>query len=364
MYYERGQNIVEFIIILSTITIVGVFAYSLLGKNVQNLYQTSNSKIQAYKPFSFMDTNTILSAKDLAALKPGGLNGTSSSPVKQCVNGECVIDYGDLILKGIPEDFNTFVSNNGVSASKDKILGLIEQIADQLASQGDIAGAQEYRNFANLGHFMAQVDKLLEQGSIDCNSASNFASCYAEKINPSSWDTSKLVQLTLPENISDILTGFDTTQTSLTGYQNGNDLGYLKYSKINSPSTFNADLSWRPGNNIVNIYDNIISNTKYSSEIKNITTALYKDLDELNFALKQQTSTAYSISTSSNPTSGYSITKKYDPVTGLINLNKIYYFKDFQPDNILHPKTALSTDLDSALICATGKYDDTGKACK
>jgi Flp pilus assembly pilin Flp len=50
---KKGQNIIEFIIILALIAVAGIAVFSLLGNNIQEMFSKSKMKTEAYKPFEF-----------------------------------------------------------------------------------------------------------------------------------------------------------------------------------------------------------------------------------------------------------------------------------------------------------------------
>jgi Flp pilus assembly pilin Flp len=53
MRIEKGQNIIEFIIIIALIAIAGIVVYMILGQNIHSIFEGSTKKTSEYKPFKW-----------------------------------------------------------------------------------------------------------------------------------------------------------------------------------------------------------------------------------------------------------------------------------------------------------------------
>ena len=335
-----GQNTTEIVIILALIAIVGIAIWATLGKTITQMIGNSNVKVAKYDPF-----NT--GSKPL--LKKGSLGGTPSKPVTNCSGDTCIIDYGEFILQGIPDNFNEYVESIGSSGGTEVLLGLMEQIAKQLEEEGDTTGAQEFRDLANLGHFITANQKVIEDEAKACSATADFDKCLQTVVQ-------KSTSFPLPDNIKHILPDYETYKSAdRYSFSSVNDIATGKNEKLSFTKTYESRKTGFPAYMMVDIFDSIQANSSYSDAMKNVTTELYRSIDKMNGDFHGEMQ-LYSYA----KVPGRMI---FDPITGAYTGDK-YYSKDAGVDDIIHPETALNNNLRSALICATGSYDDEGNECK
>ncbi|MEW5822609.1 MAG: hypothetical protein AB1782_20620 [Cyanobacteriota bacterium] len=297
-----------------------------------------------YKKTDNIAQNVTSDNKDQA----GSLGGTPDKPVSQCDGGSCTIDFGAYLLKGIPEDFGDYVEISGNSGGTDVLVSLLYQLADQLEEKGDSVGAQQFRDLANLGHYTGMIENKVEdlaERDPNCTQMDNF--CYV-----SLYDSFKNKSPDIPENISNLLPGYDTHLESVMG-QNRLDLAAKTYYE--NPTLFYENKDKYSSFKMYELYQNIKTSSTISDNLKSTATEILKQMSQLKMEMAQVALYSGRVG---------SISEAYDFETG----NFLYTFPSDSATpsltNLTHPQYSFGTHLRSALVCTTGKFDDTGKACK
>lgn len=336
---SRGQNLVEFVVIVVLVAIVCIAILSLLGINVNSLFKTSYKKYENYKPFGVgYDKKT-----GARVYKAGELGGTAINPKKACSGDVCSIDYGDFVLNGVPDNFGDFVESSGTSGGTDKLLTLFEQIADQLEKAGDIDGAKDYRDLANLGHYLASIEIMGENNAKTCKSNANPLGCMGSKIYESA-------NFTPPESISTLI-------QAKQGFHIGGiltcDMGTAQHYRKTDMGTFNSYKNFNPVYTFVDKYQKIINDSKYSSSLKGVTQELYLNIAELTKNMSDKMTAT---------TSGSLNQLNFDPISG--NFTGTHMISiDPALEDIIKPQTSIGNNINSALLCVAGKNLDTARSC-
>ncbi|MEW5819490.1 MAG: hypothetical protein AB1782_04810 [Cyanobacteriota bacterium] len=364
----KGANLVEYIIPVALIgLIVGMGLYTVFSEGLllKFIGSSGDIKIDESTGKAFLGSN--IDNKSYLLNAPGSMGGTSDKPVKECKNGKCTIDFGDYILSGIPDNFSEFVEAQGNSGGTDQLAAIFDQLAEQILEEGDQAGYQEYLNMANLCHYLAKMQRNVEEAQTICSTDDDPRWCYSETFRnyrsgnlendysvPDNLTDTELFNLGLPANSFSSFFINGGTRIDLTRQKIAND-------QVSTDPPY-RDLTTA----IVSMYDNIMENPQYSDNLKNITTVLYKEIDKITF---DQYKTSYDTAFMAIQGGGSSLTR-YDPVTG--EVTGVYPEERF--DNgiglgrtyVIHGPNALAseaTDVDSALICIAGKNTDTGREC-
>ncbi|MGD9580678.1 MAG: hypothetical protein AB7V50_04855, partial [Vampirovibrionia bacterium] len=210
---NKGSALAQYGIIIVLVVLGAVVAYSLLGQTIVDqltsfLNFQKNNNAQMAENYN----NTGSSSTSTTTAEPGSLGGTSTSPVENCNAGSCTVDYGDFILSGIPENYKDFVEVQGTSGGTDKLVSLVNQMADQLEEDGKPAEAQELRNFANLLSFMSDIEESMVNNIGSCQTDSDPAGCYLSNIKSNTITS-------VPSVLTDqgILTNYKETPTVADG---------------------------------------------------------------------------------------------------------------------------------------------------
>ncbi|MEW5820954.1 MAG: hypothetical protein AB1782_12250 [Cyanobacteriota bacterium] len=372
------------IIALIFLAILPVFLFT--GKNIvsyfNSLYQglKHNQNISTNKESSASQTNN---AQKIELIKAGSLGGTQDEPVSTCNDNLCNIDYGEFVLKGVPENFNGFVQASGTSGGTEELLALIEQIAQQLEEKGDTEGAKEYRELANLGHFVADVENIVETSINSCTNSSGDgynSDCVKKELNKMYFDPPKT-----PDNVQHLLPDFNMNNFTFWDFTSFMDIDDaivkmkygLNYNQIrNGEIEFSDDYSEaskadyyktsKPSYAMATKYIQIMKNPAYSDTMKSVTTQLIKNIavlgDELAYNASQQESNHAAIGLQSvDWESGKVITQRQSQ-----SIETCYPGEgcsSSSPSEIKKHEYSMKTDLNSALICSTGKNRDKNNNC-
>lgn len=337
---NKGQNLFEFVLIIALVAIAGLLAYSLLGQNINDMFNKSHGEYKKFKPFDWGQSNT--QATNNTGGSTGPIKGTPENPVKTCTGNICSLDMGPFTLNGIPADFSDFVQSNGSSGGVNQLASIMEQLADQLEQQGDSAGAQEFRDLANLTHFTAANQKKAEAEAEKCKTSAD-PNCIISVLNSN-------FNNTIPPELASIIPNYN--QNDLLRYNFTTDLGYARDFKTSNPGLFATWEKKNPNLAMIDKFDTIMNNSNFSDQLKGITQELVLSVNDLMLGMNHRTG-GEDCPTITNPVTGVqeTYTKKPDSA-------EMYSLSD-----ITNPQTSVNTNLDGSLICASGWNKDTGFTC-
>ena len=284
----------------------------------------------------------------------GQLGGSSKNPINKCdsSNSVCVIDYGNFILNGVPADFSGFIEAQGTSGGTEKLLSLIEQIAKQLEVQGDLDGAAEFRDLANLGHFISDYQETVEDMAKSCSNTADAITCLGTAFEEDP-------DMNIPDNLVELLPQANTLNDRgfLSTFNKVNNIPFASYNYHNNLDLVNNnnDLEIYPSFTFIDKYNQIIENPKYSDVLKGIATELYYEISDISFNL-------HGVTAAINQDDNQDSFNVYDPITGE-RVGTQDFTLDENLQNITKPQTSIGTDLNSILICASGWNKDSGSNC-
>lgn len=305
---------------------------------------------------------------DLKTAKAGDLGGTTEQPVKSCVSNYCAIDFGDVILTGVPENFGALVSTNGSSIGTSTISELMIQLANQIDDPKTPEDeGSDIRNLANLSHFIARnIEGVEDKVKISCQfeTTNCIDTLYGDYGS---------YNINYPTNISGVIEDKNYSVGSIlipNSTQNDTipkSLGGIRTLKNEENVIYNNNVSSHPLYAMIEEYDKIqnSSDPRYTDTVKSITKQLFSDLDRVIFDFQERNFSF--VSQQNESITGTSLPHR-SPITGEETGEKPTYSTEGKTDyelaqEILHPQSSMFTDIDSALICTTGNHDDTGKSC-
>lgn len=186
---RSGNAFIQYAIILILIAVGVVVVYTLLGKNItNNLSFFSNTMDKAAKSVSFTGNDG-----SVKSYQPGDLKGSPSSPVSECNANECILDYGDYILSGIPANFS---DESTSSRGTDQLAKLMGNMISQLEAENDppnddltalinlinqaviktdiIGDAEQVLEVAALDVYLGQEDQFANEHAVLQNIIENF----------------------------------------------------------------------------------------------------------------------------------------------------------------------------------------------
>ncbi|MGD9581889.1 MAG: hypothetical protein AB7V50_10990 [Vampirovibrionia bacterium] len=332
-----GSALVDYMVPTAVIGLVlGMGLYYLVSEDKILNFSAASAKMDIKAGDQMAIVGNKVSTNDMwDNFSAGSFDGTEENPVSNCQSGTCIIDYGDFILNGIPEDFNEYVQANGTSGGTDKLVSILNQMADQLEQKGKTSEADELRDLANLGAFIADTQENAENDANTCKNTTSTSDERAMCLESAMLD---LNGIPLPDNISDILTTFNTGGS-------GHDLslisssvvGDAKYTQVTNPTTFDIFKTEFPAYAMVDVFESIKNNPNIPSSMKDVAEEVYRGIDtlSLDFRLGVENSITY-------PSSEFT-EQDYDPVTGT-QVGSVT-----GGTNLYNPTTSL-TDLISKLV--------------
>ena len=298
-FIYKGSSLAQYSIIIALIAVGLVPVFYLFGKNISSSFNA------LYQGLSGQEAPLSKNANPVNADTKANLKGTPENPVKNCVDGACSIDFGDYILTGIPEKFDMFIQTQGTSGGTDKMVDLLTQIASQLQQEGLTSEASEIIKLANCGHSIGAIEKIYEDVQKTCNFDKD---CIVNQITTleaqDATHVNSLDNMDLPVYLSQYMSDPESLKS------------YLPSTAIN----------------FVESYVSVMNNPDIKDSTKGVIGELSYDIMKM----------AYTFHDCSHLTD----TQIYDTNKTLQDIN----FSDM-------------TNLDSAIICASGKGTDTGVEC-
>lgn len=270
MQAGKGNSVAQYGIIIVLVAIAGIGVFTSLGQNILN--QLSNFAAMMANNNAIVSQNASGSSA-VANVTPGSLGGTPSNPVTVSNgDGTSVIDFGDYILDGIPENFDEFIESNGTSGGTDKLAAIYSQVAEQLEEQGNEDAANQFKDLAALAGFMSDIQKEVETAASGCG---DDLGCFKDAIKNDD------AVLDVPDEVKDLLTGFDA-KTSLYDAMEQLDLGAAANAQTGFLSIFNSSND-NIGEKMYTILEDINKNPDISDALKSTTNLLYTEMGETGF---------------------------------------------------------------------------------
>jgi hypothetical protein len=310
-YFSYGQNIMELVIGVALIAIVAIVALSALGGNIQTMFSKSNEAAKTYKPFDWATVNNNQSST--TTTNPYVNTGTPApdNPIATCNNGKCDIDFGDFIITGLSDNFSEIVENNGIPGSTDYLMNYLDEIISQLEKEYGSADLKAIKALANIGHSLAQDQRMLQTNAGEFTVVTNYQEVTSSLNNTSAAYNGVLsTKLTFAEQLEAINQLYGGTSSPLP------------------PEVSNGILS------VVNAMSQEIGTLNdemllYSDELINVSQSMANASSSETQELTESDMTFF---------------------TNLLN-------------SLQNPEYANKTDLDSEIICKTGKGEDFDKQC-
>lgn len=328
MRKNKGASLVQYAIIIALIAIFLVPIFFLLGININNILTAFNNALKNNN--DIITTNLINSGSTGPSTPPA-----IPAPVKSCSGGNCDIDFGDFVLTGIPEDFSTFIHDEGSSRGTDMLASLIAQMADNYENINGPDSAKELTEIVNLMKFVASIQAKVESFIPESGSISYYS--YDKKLDETT--------MPLPDNLKDILTSYNTSSDM---YSLIRDLGSSRLSLISDPSSAER----RPEAAILTRLDQVISSGKYSQTEVATLKSILSQFNEVGSHMDGEITTAF-FYMHSNPSKVHSVAQK-DIMTGE-TINTIDHV--YNTANVKHPDISFSSELTSAL-CSVAEGTD------
>ncbi|MEW5822241.1 MAG: hypothetical protein AB1782_18750 [Cyanobacteriota bacterium] len=341
----KGASIAQYAIILALLGLTIAVSFFFLGDNIKNQFK--------FLSFLYDNNNKVIADNLLGmqiskgAIPPGGLGGSFENPVMECSGDTCAFDMGPFVLNSIPENFAEFVETSGTSGGTDKIASFFDQIAEYFDEINNDEGYEDFKNLANLGHFLSDIHEAIENTARSCQSfpagSRDSTTCFDRAIRD------RTDSLTLPAELAELLPNYrDYDLYRLI--RDGMYIGEATYDF----KDYDSDVY--PSYAMVEVFKGIMDNPNYPDELKAITQELYLDIADLGF---QQSSLAQCVKEGIGDGKSFD---EYDPITG-DRIGRVDFVIQEGLEDLLKPNASSFTDLESALICVTGGNSETSNKC-
>lgn len=313
----RGQNLVEIAVIMGVIGVISVAALSFLGINVNNMFQISANKFADFKPFDSKAAESNTTTANTTTNNVGGsLGGSPTNPVEQCEGNQCKIDFGEFMLSDIPQDYNELVLTSGTSGATQTMLGMIDQIVNQLEGTVPENELLEIKKLSIMGHNIALIENKLENIIQTCNFDNDCIKNQDSEV------------FTKPAGYDDRYGTFTDGMNTYAAYH-ASELGFAYNAYLNNND---IDGNWpyfkeTPNYDFVVQYDKIINSPNYSTTTKDVVRQLVDTMME----------------------TGQGFHDLYESCT---------------PGDIKDYNASTVTHLDSKIICGVSLNTDTGERCQ
>lgn len=405
MRKNKGASLSQYALIIALIAIALVPVFLILGKSIFSHFEHFSDYLKNKDTSSDVEVSST-STTTSTDLKGGALGGTSDKPVKECVDSVCTVDYGEFILQGIPADVSDFIQSSGTSGDTSMFADLLDQLAYQLAEKGDVEAANAFKDLANIEHYTADIQEVVETIASSCDSRYATTTSTSKDVFASSCFTNALRSASMPKIPEDIkhLLGYDYSISGevtvddmyqvFTKLSDYGDLGAARYEKMANPEAFDKDLMSKPSYAAINVMDKILANPDYSNNMKGVTAAILNNLNILGVKMEAtivgiERSGELTVTAPEMPTMPVSSTVSApvaptepttpniassllqpvsetpkvirDVVTGE-ELQVIDYEKSSLED-IIKAEAALQSDYYAGVVCETGYNEDNGYKC-
>ncbi|MGD9581888.1 MAG: hypothetical protein AB7V50_10985, partial [Vampirovibrionia bacterium] len=164
---NSGSALVDYIVPTAVVgLVVGMSLYALVSEDKILNFSAASARMDIKKGEQMAIVGRKESTNSMwDKITAGSFGGTEDTPVSNCQSGSCIIDYGNFILNGIPENLEEFVEVNGTSAGTDSIASAMEEIADQLVKDGESQAAQQVKDLSKMFKIMALLEKEEEKAA-------------------------------------------------------------------------------------------------------------------------------------------------------------------------------------------------------
>jgi len=350
---QKGNALSQYGIIIGLVALAAVPAFLLFGNQVVSgltsyvdQYTNMNGKM-ANNIDNVANSNNVTNNINTTNTSAGNNSNNVSC---SATDNTCSIDFGDFKLNGVPQNLNELVETSGTSAGTEAITNILNQIAQQLESEG-VEGYQDFKDLANLGFFATDIIKKSENMFNECESSgtsyANFYECPAAKLM-------EIDNSTPPANVTTILPNYNSKNYSFSNIiEHAANLANGKVASDQNDPKYQDELIKIEA---YQRYQSITDNPNLSQSVKNVAKELYWYLSEISFNHYGTTKALLE-----RPTSSQVTAPKYDPFTG--EFISDVTFKIDSKEDLLKPKTSLKTNLQDALICAAGSNTVIDNSC-
>lgn len=323
---SKGASLSQYGIVIALLGVALVPVFFIMGETISKQFASFNTIMTDNNATIIANAGTGTGTGSVEEETDTTSEASLDKPKINCDKDSCIIDYGEYVLKGIPNNFKEYVQSSGTSGGTEYLATLIEQIAETV----DLEEGTKNLIFqlANNGHSIATAERSLDSlVSTELNTANM-------KKDNVTWDNFVASHV----EQSDVLLGkredFDKTL----------ELVQAMLEENSDPESKNALV-------MINVLSENIQTIAESTQVNTVKfSSSYVESDtDLNTLVEN----------------GY-ITEKQaelykedqDTTNQLIKDYTLKEYSTFVSDS------SEITDIDSGIICGTGNGKDNGYECK
>ena len=280
-----GNAIAQYAIIIALIAaaltpVFYVFGNQIFGnfKNQLSVFSENNSGITAGNNFN---SNT------LESISPEETVLNVFTPQNDCTNSSCTINYGPIVLEGVPKDLSEIIETTGTAGGTTELAALLEQIADQVENMDQVSQEDKTKidQLASLAYQMALYESSIEKiSSQGLTLIDNIKASYDEAYYNTLSEEDKATYVSnLVKPLEDFMSESSEINTDLTeSFSNIISQSLINNSELMGEFSSSTDLS----NNIRSQFDNLLtellsSDSNLDPSLKNIVNVLGSDVQML-----------------------------------------------------------------------------------
>lgn len=121
--HNRGQNLIEFLIIIAVVVVGGILVLTLLGGNINTMFNKTTTHVEKFDPFNSKGVVQTVT----------GTSTVNGVPVETMSDGSAVIEYNGqkvTISPDVLNNLNTVLETSGADGVSVEIMKAIQQMID------------------------------------------------------------------------------------------------------------------------------------------------------------------------------------------------------------------------------------------
>lgn len=157
----KGSSLVDYILPTALIgLVVGMGLYMAIKENLLQNFVSASLNLN-YNAETGKASSSGFNSINISA---GDLGGKFNDPKKVCKGAKCSIDFGDLVLNNVSDNFASLVETNGNSGGTKELLELLKQVIAQLEADPETDPSQllALKNLLAKGYEIVSIEEQFE----------------------------------------------------------------------------------------------------------------------------------------------------------------------------------------------------------
>lgn len=282
---SHGSALAQYAIILALVAAVLVPGFFFLGNNI----------VDSFKNFYVClggDPSLIGNPSASSSSESGSLINTdgelfTSTPGSDCEGNDCVLDFGPIVLDGVPNDLAEIIETSGTHGGTEAIAGLLTQIAEQVSDLENVSEEDKSKidQLATLAYELASYEATIENFSSEAlalyeQSMANFDQSYYSSL-PTSEEKATYINTIFGELENSYLTDIEG-ETFITNFLNIASSTTFDSSSLFASSSEGYDFSTSTRTQFDTLLSELTgSESNLDGDLKNILNVLGTDVQVL-----------------------------------------------------------------------------------